>query len=700
MDYGARLDGTKELTITAAFTAPAGAVSFVSPVQPAMCRTTRCVFILGLLAVLPGRAASAGQRGAAAEAPPVTEGAGVISGVVIDGTTQQPIPGAVVSISGIRSTNVAVRGTRQITDETGRFAFTRLPASLGYTLTASKFGYFDSAYGRRAPQGGASRRIALSENQWFPDATIQLWRPASINGTVLDEAGEPIVGILVRAYLEIIVGGVAHAAASVIARTDDRGMYRLANLAEGKYVVIVPSVQHAVPASLSLLELSGVTPEMVASAETAGREVPLRRDPLLAIDRDHRLVAGPYPTPPPTASGRPQAYPPTYYPSARSFERAEAIRLRSGEDRQGVDFRLQPVPTSRIVGRLAGPDDAVGGVTLRLLPSGSETLGRGSETATTLTTATGAFTFPNVPGGRYTIIAAGSVSGYEHRVPFAVSVELPQPPGQRGGSMSSSAVFSGPAGTMFSSRSTGTLQHFGRQQVTVADADVTDVVVTMNTGVSISGRIDPGSQRPNAPSGAPPAVPSGSVSVEPANGDPTLGRTFVRTRPIGESVEFSVAGLQPGQYLLRVVGSRPVKSITWDGKDVTHTPFDASAGHDFTGVVITLTAEQTTITGVVRDRTGQAEDNAAVIYFPVEQAQWTNFGIQPSRLRSTAASTAGSFTLRTLPAGEYFLIAVDADQIDAWKDPAFLAAAARLATRISIGWGETKIHDLVLQQVR
>jgi hypothetical protein len=661
------------------------------------------VLIVSLLAGLSGRTASAGQRGAGGEAaPPITEGSGVISGVVIDGTTKQPLPGAVVSITGIRATNTGIRGTRQITDEKGRFAFTRLPSGIGYTLTASRFGYFDGAYGRRAPQG-ASRRIALTENQWFPDATIELWRPASISGAVVDEAGEPVVGVLVRAYLEILVGGVAHAASSIVARTDDRGLYRLANLGEGKYVVLVPSVQHAVPASISPMELSGATPQGIAYAESAGREVPLRRDPLLGIDRDHRLVVGPYPTPPAAAGGKPQAYPPTYFPAARSFDQAEPIRVKSGDDRRNVDFHLQPLPTSRILGRLAGPDDAIAGVTLRLLPEGSEMLGRGSETATALTTSSGAFVFLNVPSGRYSIIAAGSISEYEHRVPLALSVELPPTPGQRATGMSSSAVFSGPAGTMFSSRSSpDAVKYFGRQQVTVAGTDVTDVIVTMNTGVSISGRIDLGQRQPNTAPGAPPSLGlASSISVEPANGDPTLGQRFVRTTPAGESgAEFNIVGLQPGQYLLRLVGSRPVKSITWEGKDYSYTPFDTSSGRDFTGVAIAVSTEQTTINGFVRDKAGQVQENAAVIYFPVERPQWTNFGIQPSRLRSASVSTTGEFTLRSLPAGDYFLIAVDTDQSDAWKDPAFLAAAAPLATRISIQWSETKTQDLVLQQVR
>jgi hypothetical protein len=52
-----------------------------------------------------------------------------------------------------------------------------------------------------------------------------------------------------------------------------------------------------------------------------------------------------------------------------------------------------------------------------------------------------------------------------------------------------------------------------------------------------------------------------------------------------------------------------------------------------------------------------------------------------------------------MPAGEYYLIAIDATKIDSWVDPKFLAAAAPLATRITLGWGETKVQDIPYRDV-
>jgi hypothetical protein len=53
-----------------------------------------------------------------------------------------------------------------------------------------------------------------------------------------------------------------------------------------------------------------------------------------------------------------------------------------------------------------------------------------------------------------------------------------------------------------------------------------------------------------------------------------------------------------------------------------------------------------------------------------------------------------------VPAGDYLVLAVDDESAERWKDPAFLEAASRVATRVSIAWGETKAQDLTVQEVR
>src|SRR5204862_3823527 len=61
------------------------------------------------------------------------------------------------------------------------------------------------------------------------------------------------------------------------------------------------------------------------------------------------------------------------------------------------DFALAPVPTVRVSGLVQGPPDGYAGLTLRLMSPGSEELGAGAETATSLVGPSGTFTFLNVP---------------------------------------------------------------------------------------------------------------------------------------------------------------------------------------------------------------------------------------------------------------------------------------------------------------
>jgi hypothetical protein len=657
------------------------------------------------VAALPGRGAARQSAGAGQNQTTTRDTASAaISGVVIDATSGRPISGAIMRLiagatPGQPLPPAADRQFRQITDEQGRFVFTGLAGNTTYSLGAVAFGYFDGAYGRRGPAGvgNAARGIRLLDGQWFRDARIELSRPASINGTITDEAGEPMVGVTVRIYTEIFVAGTRQLAGGIADSTDDRGRYRIANLPPGRYIVGVPSVQHAVPTGLSETELSSTTAEAVAQAEAAGRPSPLRRRPAYAIDAEYRLITGMgSPRPPPSAAGRPQVYPMVFHPASRALSEAATIGLEAGEDREGVDVRLQPVPAFAVHGRLIGPPDAVTGMTVRLLLSGTESLGLGSASATALTTGDGTFTFVNVPAGSYTTVASRTVTEYRFRPPNTPSVTEPPPPADYGASSSTSAVYSGPAGAQFASRrSRGNPRFQGRQLVTVAGQDLTDVVIPLQEGISLSGQVVFESTRTGA---QPPRIQT--VTAEPADGDVNLGRPFSTRRPGDQNPEFTIEGLMPGAYLLRSPIGGIVKSIMWNGRDYSHTPIDTTGGRDITGVVITLTDQTTTIAGVVRDRSGQPADAAAVIAFPAEPAQWRRYGIQPTRLGAWRTSTTGTFTLRTLPAGEYLLVAVDDELSHRWKDPTFLERTSRVAVKISIGWGETKAQDLVVQEVR
>ena len=63
-------------------------------------------------------------------------------------------------------------------------------------------------------------------------------------------------------------------------------------------------------------------------------------------------------------------------------------------------------------------------------------------------------------------------------------------------------------------------------------------------------------------------------------------------------------------------------------------------------------------------------------------------------MRTARAAKDGSYTLQPLPAGEYYVVAVQEDQVGDWQDPALLQALSRVATTIRLLDGEQKTQNL------
>ena len=622
-----------------------------------------------------------------------------ITGVVLDGGTGSPIEGALVYLVRDGSP-VSGRAPRQLTDAQGRFAFTQLLPSDSYTLTASRAGYFASTYGRDFNTGASpARPITLTDGQWFAGARVTMWKSSAIAGVVTDEAGEPVVNAFVRVLPLLRIAGRDHLAAGTVAITDDRGAYRLAGLMPGRYLVQVPSVQATALASSGDAAVGGVPPQLEASMRASGRQPPLP----MALDHDPlgRLIIGRYAVPPPPVDGRLMVYPITFHPNVTAVEHATVIEVGAGQDRTAIDIRLTPVPTTRISGTVDGPADALRSLVLRLLPAGLEDLGIGSEAGVAAVAPDGSFVFLNVPIGSYTIDASRYVSQYSLTTAgvFSGAPVLPASPGQPQ-SWSSNGVEAAPPGTSFmvqSAQSSGATM-FGQRSIVVDGPPQTGVVVTLREPGTLTGRVVV-EQDPKSTAKPPESFP---IVLEPANGSPRLGKARNAPRALSGLApdELSIENVLPGQYLLRSDGYREwvIKSVAWQGRDYLDLPFDAAATQHFTGVVVTMTNALPTITGVVRDDRGVTD--AAVIVFPANPNGWRNYGLSPPRIESAMAGADGRYSIRTPPAGEYFVIAVARRFVDAWLDPVFLKTAAPLAQRIQLRWGETTSQDLRVQEVR
>ena len=625
---------------------------------------------------------------------PQSAATAVISGIVVDSTTGEALPDAIVFLESTPARPMATQ-PRQLTDEKGRFAFVNLPGDVTFTISATKFGYLEGGYGRDAMPTDPLRGISLKPGEWIANIKVSIARPGAISGVVRDESGEPVVGVIVRVLHRVRIQGRDDFIGGPAVRTDDRGMYRISNLLPGRYLLQVPSVQATVPTSAPL------QPEGGGFAPRGGGLGPEVLD-LMDGDDTQRLAIGRYAIPPPPVNGKRLAYPAIYFPAATTVAEATTITLKYGEDRTNADLTLIPVTSVRVSGIVEGPPESLRTLTLRLLPAGLENLGFGAETATALVAADGRFTFLNVPAGDYRIDAPVRVAELSLSQ-FGTSIGprriLPGPPTTpvMGAMTSPIDLIPGMWLTTYNYRMGGD-QYSGRATVSVGAADVQDVVVRMRGQARMSGRyvIDPDPSRPDA-------KPTDSIEVQldPATGEVALGSS---ARPVrgGDAGRFSVVGIIPGQYWLRLRNASGfvVKSVAWNGHDYTNTPFDATTTPDFADVIVTITTAAPELAGIVRSTDDLKADQTMVIAFPVDPASWTNTGLWPTRMSVAAVSSANRYKFATLPEGEYLVAAISRSFTEVWRDPAFLERVARSASRVALRWSGKSTLDLAATVIR
>ena len=222
--------------------------------------------------------------------------------------------------------NRTVRG--QVTDELAA-SCSRICSAMLLHDTATKYGYFDGAFGRRGTAGTSnqSRRISLANGQRVRDARIEMLKPAAITGTV-ERSGSPLVDVTVRAYVESS-SRCPSVAAAQSATTDDRGEDRLSGLAPGR-----TSCAFRRCSSRRQSEILAVPQPFTPDA--LSRDSAFRRDPAFAFDPVHRLISAASSPPLPAAvSGKSQAYPLTFYPRRPND-------CRCGRHRRGMQAKRNP----------------------------------------------------------------------------------------------------------------------------------------------------------------------------------------------------------------------------------------------------------------------------------------------------------------------------------------------------------------------
>jgi hypothetical protein len=341
--------------------------------------------------------------------PATAPAKGAIEGQVVNARTGAPLKRAIIRINGSIAAPVQpvaaaapVAGQPQVpalpqagrggipmrpvainkeTDEQGRFSIGNLEPGK-YRITAERQGFLRQSWGARKYSGG-SLPVTVAEGQTVKQIDFRLMPQGVITGKVLDEDGEPIAGVQVRAQRTFLRNGVRVSNTIANATTSDIGEYRLPELKPGRYTVVAsprprPDMMGMGPGSPQSGEPLPMTPEMVYAA--------------------------------------------TYYPSTPDAATAVPVDVGEGGEVPQVDIRLVKSRVFRVRGRVLG------------MPDGSGGRGRGGMTPVTLTPRSGprgdtvlmgqarapegVFEIRNVPPGQYTAHAQ-TQSGSQQLVAIA-----------------------------------------------------------------------------------------------------------------------------------------------------------------------------------------------------------------------------------------------------------------------------------------
>jgi protocatechuate 3,4-dioxygenase beta subunit len=289
-----------------------------------------------------------------------------VQGQVVSAATGEPLKAAQVILIE-RSEGEHPEG---LTDSSGHFVITGVPAG-AYHFRAVKPGYVEQAYHPDAAGPAALLRLAPGEKR--DKVLFRLARAAVIVGRIIDETGEPLVGVQVVGLVSKISvldqGQLATAGLTPfqIAFTNDLGEYRLYNLPPGAYYIA------ASDARVHLGVLGGERPPRGLGLGTGGFSVVTGEHPLL------------------------------YYPGVTRPSEAQNVRVSAGQEAR-ADLSLRPVKMVTVSGRVVdanGRPAAQWVVHLRPQANVAEARENVDET----TDAQGRFEIRKVLPGSYTISA-------------------------------------------------------------------------------------------------------------------------------------------------------------------------------------------------------------------------------------------------------------------------------------------------------
>lgn len=240
-----------------------------------------------------------------------------------------------------------------------------------------------------------------------------------------------------------------------------------------------------------------------------------------------------------------------------------------------------------------------------------------------------------------------------------------------------------------------TEQLWASQAIAVGESDVTGLVVGLNAGITLRGRVEyAGASRPPTEQ----ELQRVSVTLMPA----TTGLLQTRggSATLRSDRSFEVSNLVPGRYAVYPTVAAPwrrVLSITVGGVEMIDTGL-AIEPKDSAEMVVTMTdAPGATIKGSTLLKPGESVEEIEVCLFPTDRRLWLEPFVALRRYSVAPLTTAGEFTLSGLQPGEYFVAThriqgagPGGPSVD-WIDAPVLEGLSQSAQRVRVAEDETRV---------
>lgn len=294
-----------------------------------------------------------------------------------------------------------------------------------------------------------------------------------------------------------------------------------------------------------------------------------------------------------------------FYPGTTDANGATVLSLSAGDERAGIDLTLQIVPTSRIEGMVTDANGVPPGRTMVVAVSGGLQFGGRmavNGAVSTSTDSNGRYQLTGLAPGEYTLMGDGNRSWAE-------------------------------------------------TNVTVSGQDL-NVPLLLQPLLTMSGRV--------VFEGGPAPAPSGLRYSVIASGRMAslLALAIGGTVDIRNGAGTFTSDIVPAKYQLQFRGIPSgwyPKSAMARGVDTFDVPVEIRAGDQLTEFVVTFTDKPSELTGSLVDATGRPAPEYFVVVFSTDRKFWTQ---QSRRVVQVRPGNDGTFSVKGLPAGDYFIAAL------------------------------------------